>query len=222
MPYSRPVGRPRKITSKVQNDLITALQSGSTYEIACSYAGISYGAFNNWMTRGRKEIDRMREEREKAFDMLVWSMKTRAPKVKKPGRKPKNAPVPSHTPPKKRLLPDKLPPEVIQKLRMSPSEAEFVKFFKAITTSNAVAAVGWLQIIDTAANNDPAWAAWMLMKRYPQEYGGQRSSSVEVKTAQGGGDVAAQETIIKIVYSDYQPSVSFVEENENISTPPDP
>lgn len=229
MPTSRPVGRPRKISTRVQNEIVGALQSGATYEIACAYAGISYAAFNNWMSRGRKELDRWREAHENVLETLVWRMKTRHPKPKKTipapkkrGAKVKNDSQSSHLPAVKRLIPDKLPKEVIESLRIEPKEREYVQFFKAIQMANAVAAVGWLNIIDKSANNDPNWAAWMLMKRFPQEYGGQRSSSVEVKSSASAGAAPSsvqQETIIKIVYTDYESPIKFQEESV---TPPAP
>lgn len=229
---SRPVGRPRKISKRIQNDIINALQTGATYELACSYAGVSYAAFNNWMNRGRKELDRLRDERDKLHEnvplLLSWVNKTRParrvivyPYVENSDDQKWNI---VKTMPKstvKRLVPRKFPRDVIENLRPQPTEREFMEFFKAITAANAIAGVGWLGIIDRAANNDPNWAAWMLMKRFPAEYGnGARSTSVEVKTPAGGGDVGAQETVIKIVYQDYVPPVKFEEETQ--TTPHDP
>lgn len=51
------VGAPTKFTVDVKKKLITAIQKGATYELACNYARISYGSFRSWMKLGEEQID---------------------------------------------------------------------------------------------------------------------------------------------------------------------
>ena len=45
-------GRPSKLTPETQEKIVNAIRLSATYELASSYAGISYATFNNWMKRG--------------------------------------------------------------------------------------------------------------------------------------------------------------------------
>ena len=48
------MGRPIDLTEETKNRLINAIRSGSYYDAACGYAGISYQTFRNWIKRGEK------------------------------------------------------------------------------------------------------------------------------------------------------------------------
>lgn len=48
------MGRPSKLTPVVMARLVAAIEMGSTYELACSYAGISYSTFRAWQVRAEK------------------------------------------------------------------------------------------------------------------------------------------------------------------------
>lgn len=71
--------------------------------------------------------------------------------------------------------------EALPERKIHPDERPYLKFFEAVSEAMAVAAVNWLKVIDTAANNDPTWAAWMLKNRYPKDFGGQKQQ-IEVST----------------------------------------
>jgi hypothetical protein len=202
---SKTRGRPRKIKPKVQADVVQAIQTGATYEIASAYAGISYGSFNRWMQLGRAEAERLMDAHaalreftdSSAFQKLMrtylikrLSARTKAQKAKIRANAPK------------------APKELIENSRVHASERDFLYFFKAVTEGNAVAAMGWLNVIDTVAQQDPNWASWMLKTRYPREYGGQRTADVSVATNGAGGG----ETIIRIQYVDFQPPKNIEEE----------
>lgn len=47
-------GRPTKLTPQVQQKICVAISSGNYYEAACSYAGVTYKVFRDWMKRGAK------------------------------------------------------------------------------------------------------------------------------------------------------------------------
>ena len=48
-------GRPSKLTEEVKDKLVKAISQGNYYEAACSYAGIAYSTFREWMNRGEQE-----------------------------------------------------------------------------------------------------------------------------------------------------------------------
>ena len=49
-----PAGRPSKLTPERQKKLVDAIRAGNYYETACTYAGIEYQTFRNWMTAGEQ------------------------------------------------------------------------------------------------------------------------------------------------------------------------
>lgn len=51
---SKKVGRPSKLTPEVKKRLLDAIRAGNYYETACTYAGITYRTFRNWMERGEQ------------------------------------------------------------------------------------------------------------------------------------------------------------------------
>lgn len=96
----------------------------------------------------------------------------------------------------------------------SKDEARYVDFFKAITDANAVASVGWLEVIDKAATMDAQWSAWMLGKRMPADYGPQSRPDVLVNPSaptEGGGS----EIVIRIQYVDSTERPQVVDDQEN-------
>ena len=48
-------GRPSKLTEDVKDKLVKAISQGNYYEAACSYAGISYSTFREWMNKGEEQ-----------------------------------------------------------------------------------------------------------------------------------------------------------------------
>ena len=48
-------GRPTKLNPDVRDKIIQGIRLGATYELACSYAGISYQTFLNWREKAAKE-----------------------------------------------------------------------------------------------------------------------------------------------------------------------
>lgn len=59
------MARPTKLTPDVQKRIVQGIQLGATYELAAQAAGISYNSFNNWMNRGKAEIERRQSPRVK-------------------------------------------------------------------------------------------------------------------------------------------------------------
>jgi hypothetical protein len=55
-------GRPTKLNQDTQSRIVQAIELGATYELAASYAGITYDTLNGWVNRAKAELDR----REKA------------------------------------------------------------------------------------------------------------------------------------------------------------
>jgi hypothetical protein len=49
-------------------------------------------------------------------------------------------------------------------------ENAFVQFVKELQVAEANAAYRWQETINTAARSNPTWAAYMLERRYPNEY----------------------------------------------------
>lgn len=49
-----PRGRPSKLTPERQKKLVDAIRAGNYYETACTYAGIEYQTFRNWMVAGEQ------------------------------------------------------------------------------------------------------------------------------------------------------------------------
>ena len=50
-------GRPSKLTEEVKDKLVKAISQGNYYEAACSYAGITYATFRNWMNEGEQATE---------------------------------------------------------------------------------------------------------------------------------------------------------------------
>src|SRR5688500_14704222 len=48
------MARPTKLTSEVQQRLVSAIASGNYLEPACAYAGIDYSTFRRWIERGEQ------------------------------------------------------------------------------------------------------------------------------------------------------------------------
>lgn len=48
------MGRPTKLTPKVQERVCEAIAQGATYALAAKYAGIHYDTFNEWMKAGEE------------------------------------------------------------------------------------------------------------------------------------------------------------------------
>lgn len=44
-------GRPSKLTPEITNRFLEAIRLGAPYQLACSYAGITYQTLLNWKTR---------------------------------------------------------------------------------------------------------------------------------------------------------------------------
>lgn len=210
-------GRPRAISAKVQAEIVSAIQANATYEIAAQYAGISYAALNNWMKRGRHELERIAEARDAVRKYITdpayrealaiyldqWRRHKKNKKFQIKAKRPR------------------LPDEMLKSVKIDPFERDYVNFFKAVNEASAVATVGWLQVIDAAANQDPAWAAWMLKVRYPQQYGGQRQAELSVATNTNSGGIQT-ETIIRVVYGDTDNRPNVIQEDAGIHRPDEP
>lgn len=65
------------------------------------------------------------------------------------------------------------------------AERRFLQFFEAVRSSLANAGVSWLTVLNTAAKQEPQWAAWLLQRRFPDDYA-QPRQPLEVSGPQGG------------------------------------
>lgn len=52
-------GRPTKLTSEIQNKIVTAIRAGNYIETAAAYAGISKNTLYDWLKRGAREKERL-------------------------------------------------------------------------------------------------------------------------------------------------------------------
>lgn len=55
-------GRKTKLTPETTDRLLQAIRMGSTYEIACHYAGITYQTFLNWKAKAANGTDSLAVE----------------------------------------------------------------------------------------------------------------------------------------------------------------
>lgn len=58
------MGRPTKLTPEVQKRIVDAIAAGNYYETAAAYGGVSYDAFNEWMTKGASGAGPYRQFRQ--------------------------------------------------------------------------------------------------------------------------------------------------------------
>lgn len=49
-------GRSSKLTNSLMNRLVEAIAEGNYYEAACSYAGIHYATYRDWMVKGERDL----------------------------------------------------------------------------------------------------------------------------------------------------------------------
>jgi hypothetical protein len=143
MPKRLKLGQPPKIKQKVIDEIVYALQTGASLKITAQYAGISYATLNNWTIRGRDEFERWQSARNA---LLAHATKLG-------------------------YIPAKFPKTLIKECRIRREERIYFHFFKQIEGAKGIAALGWLKVIDTSAQMNADWAAFMLSKRYPEEYG---------------------------------------------------
>lgn len=179
-------GRPRLLNESKQAELVTAIQRGATYSLACRYAGVSYASFNGWMNRGQAEFQRKAAAKAAAIN-LVNSGK-------------------------------RVPKKLIKNIRARENERLFFNFFNAIEKANAIAAFGWLQVIDSAAGQDPNWAAWQLKMRLPDEYGGEVKKKIDITS---GGEPLSVGAPIEALIPLFQ-AIGQRENSIKDDTEPDP
>jgi transposase len=70
------MGRPTKYTDETIAKLCQAIELGSTYELACHYAGIDYSTFNKWRDNKPDLMPRVRAAEGKAA--VKWLAKIEA------------------------------------------------------------------------------------------------------------------------------------------------
>jgi hypothetical protein len=117
------MGRPTKLTKKVRDKVVQALEIGATLEIAALSAGITYQTFNNWRKAGEGIAERLMADSR------------------------------------------------LKKQDLAPQDKQLFQFFEAVEKAIADSAMLFLAPIFAAAVNDPRWAAWMLERRFPYDYG---------------------------------------------------
>ena len=49
------MGKPTKLTPKLQQTIVNAITAGNYVEAACGFAGIKKQTHYNWMNRGKEE-----------------------------------------------------------------------------------------------------------------------------------------------------------------------
>ena len=63
---------------------------------------------------------------------------------------------------------------------LTPNQVKYLRFYNKIDKTKSYAAIGWLQVIERAATNDPNWARFMLKVRYPEGYSETMRQAVDV------------------------------------------
>ncbi len=56
------MGRKSLLTPEIQQQIVTAIQSGNFQHHACEYAGIHTATYFRWLERGQAEIDRLEQD----------------------------------------------------------------------------------------------------------------------------------------------------------------
>lgn len=82
----------------------------------------------------------------------------------------------------------------------------YLEFLYAIEEAVAKLGIESLRTIYTASTQDASWAAWLLQRRFPTEYGNRASDQIGVSvSSKGGGE--SNDTIIRVQYikGDYTP-----------------
>lgn len=113
-------GRPSMITPELTKRLCEALQMGSTYELACNYAGVEYGSYRNWMRKAEARIEQGADESD-----------------------------------------------------------HYVKFYHCIKKAIGERTLGWLKIIQNAAENGQWQAAAWKLERCEREHFSKDSSEIK-------------------------------------------
>jgi hypothetical protein len=70
------------------------------------------------------------------------------------------------------------------KIKLTEIEKKYLRFYDEIEKTKAYAAIGWLQVVNDAANHDPSYALRMLKIRYPDGF--KETSSGELDVTSGG------------------------------------
>ncbi|MCA1806636.1 MAG: hypothetical protein LC687_02055 [Actinobacteria bacterium] len=109
--------------------IVDAVAMGSTYHLACAYAGISLPTFYNWLNRAEVILQRLEAEMSmgEAVDPVI-----------------------------------------------SQAEIIYIDFYMRLKQAEGEAVIGWLKVINEAAQEGKWQAAtWMLERRHPGDYGKQ-------------------------------------------------
>lgn len=94
--------------------------------------------------------------------------------------------------------------EALEKLEQNPdtelSEKErlYLKFFDKVEKTKAYAAVGWLDVVNSAASSSPEWARWLLKARYPDGYSERQEVGLDVSTGGQPLDDAFKQALLEV------------------------
>ena len=80
-----------------------------------------------------------------------------------------------------------------EELVLSKDDSMYLNFFNELEAANIEASQIWLSTIFSASTDDPSWAAWMLAKRFPDDYGASQ------KLIGAGTDGAVKIEIVEVI-----------------------
>lgn len=55
------IGRPTKLTPELQAEMVNIIRVGNYVETACAYVGLNKSTFYDWLKRGARELDRIKQ-----------------------------------------------------------------------------------------------------------------------------------------------------------------
>lgn len=62
------IGRPTKLTPKLQEEIVQVIRAGNYVETACSFVGINKTTFYDWLKRGAREQARLEKDSSAKID----------------------------------------------------------------------------------------------------------------------------------------------------------
>lgn len=82
-------------------------------------------------------------------------------------------------------------------IELDEKERRLLDFYNKVEDSMASAAIGWQQVIERAATNDPVWAKFMLKVRHPDGYR-ETPKAMDITTGGKTLDEAVETALLKV------------------------
>lgn len=156
------LGRPTKLTAKVQEAIADAVTGAASYKAAAMHAGVSETTFHVWLARGRAERDRLAgaEAALQGFPARARSDAARQARVR-----------------------------AERACTPLTGEAPYLAFLQRIELADAEGQVRAAGLVAKAGETDWRAAAWLLERRDPGTFGPPRQA-LEHTGPDGGPPVA--------------------------------